>query len=151
MGRSGKRYLTRKKKTSGVYRQVEDMKRTFLTAIVAIGALILVAPAIADYSNIMEAGSSFSGTSFSGSMGYLSGASARITGDSGVGSEYNSQITSAMGNANSYIRGSLMEGRGSGSNPSSLINFFQSTSARGQIFKFTASYKYTSGAGMAMF
>lgn len=120
-------------------------------AIVAIGALILVAPAIADYSNIMESGSSFSGTSFSGSMGYLTGASGRITGDAGVGSEYNSQITSAIGNANSYIRGSLMEGRGNGSLPSSTINFFQSTSARGQIFKFTASYKYTSGSGMAMF
>ncbi|MFA5002125.1 MAG: hypothetical protein WC502_04010 [Methanolinea sp.] len=127
------------------------MKRTFLMAIVAIGALILVAPAIADYSNIMEAGSSFSGTSFSGSMGYLTGASGRITGDAGVGSEYNSQITSAIGNANSYIRGSLMEGRGNGSLPSSTINFFQSTSARGQIFKFTANYRYTSSSGMAMF
>jgi hypothetical protein len=127
------------------------MKRTFLIAIMAIAIITFTVPAMADYSNIMETGSSFSGTSFSGSMGYLSGASARITGDAGVGSEYNSQITSAVGNANSYVRGSLMEGRGSGSNPSSLINFFQSTSARGQIFKFTASYKYTSGAGMAMF
>lgn len=127
------------------------MKRTFLIAIMAIAIITLTAPAMADYSNIMESGSSFSGTSFSGSMGYLSGASARITGDAGVGSEYNSEITSAVGNAHSYVRGSLMEGRGSGSNPSSIINFFQSTSARGQIFKFTASYKYTSGAGMAMF
>ena len=127
------------------------MKRTFLIAIMAIAIITFTVPAMADYSNIMETGSSFSGTSFSGSMGYLSGASARITGDAGVGSEYNSQITSAVGNANAYVRGSLMEGRGSGSNPSSLINFFQSTSARGQIFKFTASYKYTSGAGMAMF
>lgn len=127
------------------------MKRTFLIAIMAIAIITLTVPVMADYSNIMETGSSFSGTSFSGSMGYLSGASARITGDAGVGSEYNSEITSAVGNAYSYVRGSLMEGRGSGSNPSSIINFFQSTSARGQIFKFTASYKYTSGSGMAMF
>lgn len=119
------------------------MKRIMVIAIVVLGACILCTPAIADFSYRTETGSSFFGTGYDGSKGsYFTDLSSRIMGDAGTGTQYNSQISSAVGNANSYFRGTLMEGRSSFNSPSSVISWSQSTSARGQIYSFNINYQF---------
>lgn len=125
----------------------EIMKTIMIIALMVLGACIICTPAIADYSYRTETGSSFYGTGLDGSKGsFFSELGSRIIGDAGTGTgtQYKAQINSASGYANSFIRGTMMEGRSSNNNPSSIISFSQSTSARGQIFGFSVSYQYGS-------
>lgn len=106
---------------------------------IVLGALLLSTPVLADYCNMVE-----SGSSFTGSKGVMtSSVGSRFIGDSPVETGYNMQVNGAVGTASSFFNANLNEGRGSGL-ASNLI-YRQRTTASGIITGFSASYSYRSG------
>lgn len=114
------------------------MKIVSYVLFIVLGALLLSTPVLADYCNMVE-----SGSSFTGSKGVLtSSVGSRFVEDSPVETGYNMQVNEAIGTANAFFRTNLNEGR-SGIQTSSL-SYNQRISASGIIYGMNVQFRYNS-------